>query len=105
MAFEFITTVLWPVPPRSLNRGATSPTNGRTLIALFVIAPADYTAHHRGARRIGFDKLDIPFVVYTHEGKRTQLGAKVLGLRLSRQTISEWRLVFSTIATSCRLAG
>ncbi|EST07371.1 DNA photolyase, FAD-binding/Cryptochrome, C-terminal [Kalmanozyma brasiliensis GHG001] len=65
---------------------------GGNLVALFVITPADYRAHDRGARRIDFvlrtlaslkeqfDKLNIPFVVYTHEGKRTQVGEKVLEL-------------------------
>lgn len=65
---------------------------GGNLIALFVITPADYRAHDRGARRIDFvlrtlaslkeqfDKLNIPFVVYTHEGERTKVGEKVFDL-------------------------
>lgn len=66
---------------------------GGHLIALFVITPADYSAHDRGARRIDFvlrtlaslksqfDKLDIPFVVYTYSGEdRAQVGEKVFSL-------------------------
>ncbi|TKY87546.1 hypothetical protein EX895_003560 [Sporisorium graminicola] len=66
---------------------------GGNLIALFVITPADYRAHDRGARRIDFvlrtlaslqkqfDELQIPFVVYTHDqGARTEVGEKVLEL-------------------------
>ncbi|CBQ71357.1 related to deoxyribodipyrimidine photo-lyase PHR [Sporisorium reilianum SRZ2] len=65
---------------------------GGNLIALFVITPADYSAHDRGARRIDFvlrtlaslktqfDELDIPFVVYTHSGARTKVGEKVFDL-------------------------
>ncbi|KAJ9475853.1 Deoxyribodipyrimidine photo-lyase, mitochondrial [Pseudozyma hubeiensis] len=66
---------------------------GGNLIALFVITPADYKAHDRGARRIDFvlrtlaslkkefDKLNIPFVVYTHTDKpRTSIGEKVFSL-------------------------
>lgn len=65
---------------------------GGNLLALFMITPADYRAHDRGARRIDFvlrtlaslrsqfEKLNIPFVVYTHEGKRTEVGEKVFQL-------------------------
>lgn len=65
---------------------------GGNLIALFVITPADYRAHDRGARRIDFvlrtlaslrsqfEQLNIPFVVYTHSGARTAVGEKVFEL-------------------------
>ncbi|SNX87782.1 related to deoxyribodipyrimidine photo-lyase PHR [Melanopsichium pennsylvanicum] len=66
---------------------------GGNLIALFVITPTDYRAHDRGARRVDFvlrtlaclksqfDKLDIPFVVYSHKGgKRTEVGSKIFEL-------------------------
>lgn len=62
---------------------------GGHLVALFVITPADYKAHDRGARRIDFvlrtlaslhtqfEQLNIPFVVYTHHGQRTRVGDKI----------------------------
>ncbi|GAC76270.1 deoxyribodipyrimidine photolyase [Moesziomyces antarcticus T-34] len=65
---------------------------GGNLVALFVITPADYRAHDRSPRRIdfvlrtlaalqrSFDKLNIPFVVYTHTGKRTEVGDKIFEL-------------------------
>lgn len=65
---------------------------GGNLVAFFMITPADYRAHDRGARRVdfvlrtlaslksGFEKLNIPFVVYTYEGERIKAGEKVLEL-------------------------
>ncbi|SOV09568.1 related to deoxyribodipyrimidine photo-lyase PHR [Ustilago sp. UG-2017a] len=61
---------------------------GGNLVAFFMITPADYRAHDRGARRVdfvlrtlaslksGFEKLNIPFVVYTYDGERIKAGEK-----------------------------